>query len=317
MRRRLWMGIVLGIAMASGTGIATFAADGTGDPFLWLEDVHGTAALDWVNKANAGALKLLKSDPGYQRDYDAILSILDAGDRIPMGQLHGDWVFNFWQDPAHVRGIWRRTGVQSYETQTPQWETLLDIDKLAAEENKSWVFKAANCSPDLSRCLISLSAGGGDTVVLREFDPEAKRFVEEGFALGEAKAEAVYVDANTILFSTDFGAGTLTQSGYPRIVKLWRRGEKLEDAKIVFEGKPEDVIASPAAFHGPEGSTAIVSRAVSYFETEYFTVTPDGGTVALPLPLSADLKEGHGGNLILTLRKDWTRTARTRSNKAR
>ena len=306
MRRRLWMGIVVGIAMASGTGIATFAADGTEDPYLWLEDIHGAAALDWVDKANTGALKLLKSDPAYQKDYDAILAILDANDRIPMGQLHGDWVFNFWQDPAHVRGIWRRTTVQSYETPAPQWETLLDVDKLAADEDKSWVFKSANCSPDLSRCLISLSAGGGDTVVLREFDPEAKRFVEEGFALGEAKAEAVYVDANTILFSTDFGAGTLTHSGYPRIVKLWRRGEKLDDAKIVFEGKPEDVIASPGAFHGPEGSTAIVSRAVSYFETEYFTVTAEGGTVALPLPLSADVKEGLRGDLILTLRKDWT-----------
>ena len=292
--------------MGLGLGTAMYGAEAPDDPYLWLEDIHGAKALDWVKEKNAVSLKLLKSDPDYQKDYEAILAILDADDRIPMGQLHGAAVFNYGQDPAHVRGIWRRTNVASYETPTPQWDTLLDVDRLAAAEGKSWVFKGANCSPDLSRCLISLSPDGGDTVVLREFDPTAKRFVDEGFALGEAKAEAAYVDANTVLFSTDFGTGTLTQSGYPRIVKLWRRGEPLANAKIVFEGKVQDVIASPAVFHGPTGSTAIVSRAISYFENEYFAVTQDGGTVALPLPSSADLKAEFGGNLIATLRKDWT-----------
>jgi prolyl oligopeptidase len=223
-----------------------------------------------------------------------------------MGQLHGGTVFNFWQDPAHVRGIWRRTDIASYETPAPKWETLLDVDRLAADEGKSWVFKGANCSPDLSRCLIALSPGGGDPVVLREFDPAAKRFVDEGFALGEAKAEATYVDANTILFSTDFGPGTLTQSGYPRIVKLWRRGEPLANAKIVFEGKAQDVVASPSVFHSSSGSTALVSREVTFFEAEYFAVTAEGGTLPLPLPLYADLKAELDGNLIATLRKDWT-----------
>jgi prolyl oligopeptidase len=305
MRLRLWMGRIAGIAMSMGLGTA-MSADVPEDPYLWLEDIHGAQALQWVNDQNAVSLKLLKSDPNYQKNYDAILAILDADDRIPMGQLHGKYVFNFWQDPAHVRGIWRRTTVASYESAAPQWDVLLDIDKLAADETRNWVFKGANCSPDLSRCLISLSPGGGDTVVLREFDPAAKRFVDEGFALGEAKAEAAYLDADTILFSTDFGPGTLTQSGYPRIVKLWRRGAALAQAKIVFEGKAEDVIASPAVFHSPAGSVAVVSRAVSYFETEYFYVTPDGATVPLPLPLSADLKALHGGNLIATLRKGWT-----------
>ena len=306
MRLRIWTGVLAGMAIVLGTVTAMYGADVAEDPYLWLEDVHGAKPLEWVKEQNAVALKLLKADPDYQKDYDAILSILDAEDRIPMGQLNGPSVFNFWQDPAHVRGIWRRTSIASYQTAVPQWDVLLDVDKLAAEEGKSWVFKGARCSPDLSRCLISLSPDGGDTVVLREFDPAAKRFVDDGFALGEAKAEAAYVDADTILFSTDFGPGTLTHSGYPRIVKLWRRGEKLTDAKIVFEGRVEDVVASPGVFHSPEGSIALVSRGVSFFETEYFYVAPDGGTVALPLPLSADLKAELGGNLIATLRKDWT-----------
>jgi prolyl oligopeptidase len=277
------------------------------DPYLWLEDVHGAKPLEWVQEQNAVAFKQLKSSPEYQKNYDTILALLDATDRIPSGQLHGDSVFNFWQDPAHVRGIWRRTSVASYESSVPQWDTILDVDELARTENKSWVFKGATCSPDLVRCLVKLSPGGGDTVVLREFDPEARRFVEEGFALGEAKAEAVYIDANTILFSTDFGPGTLTQSGYPRIVKLWRRGERLDDAKIVFEGKPEDVIVSPAVFHSVNGSTALVTRAVSFFDTEYYYVTPEGRTVALPLPLSAVLKAELDGNLIAIMRQAWAR----------
>jgi prolyl oligopeptidase len=314
MRISLWVGTIAAVAMMLGTGAAIYAAEISDDPYLWLEDIHGAQALDWVNAQNAVSLRLLKTDPDYRKDYDAILSLLDADDRIPMGQLHGNTVFNFWQDPAHVRGIWRRTTVTSYETPAPQWETLLDIDKLSADEAKGWVFKGASCSPDLSRCLIRLSPDGGDTVVLREFEPVAKRFVDGGFQLGEAKAEAAYIDANTILFSTDFGAGTLTRSGYPRIVKLWRRGVPLANAKIVFEGKPEDVIASPAVFQGPNGSTALVSRAVSFFETEYSYVTPEGATIPLPLPLSADV---HGvtaagvtgadsDQLIVTLRKDWT-----------
>jgi prolyl oligopeptidase len=305
MRRRIGMGLLAGLALMFGTVTAMYGADAADDAYLWLEDIHGAKPLEWVNEQNAVTLKLLKSDPDYQKDYDAILSVLDADDRIPIGELHGPNVFNFWQDPAHVRGIWRRTSVASYETPNPQWDVLLDVDKLAAEEGKNWVFKRAMCSPDLSRCLISLSPGGGDTTVLREFDPAAKLFVDEGFALGEAKAEAVYMDGNTILFGTDFGTGTLTHSGYPRIVKIWRRGQKLEDAKIVFEGEPADVIVSPGVIHSQNGSIAVVSRSVSYFDTEISYVTPDGATIPLPLPLSAHLRAAVGDDLFIILRKDW------------
>ena len=284
---------------------ASFGAD-MDDPYLWLEDTHGAKPLEWVKEKNAVSLKQLKGDPSYQTNYDALLAILDADDRIPMGQLHGDTVFNFWQDPTHVRGIWRRTAVASYESANPQWETVIDVDKLAADEGKSWVWKKADCAPDLTRCLVALSPGGGDAVVLREFDLPAKRFIDGGFSLGEAKAEATYVDSDTVLFSTDFGPGTLTQSGYPRIVKLWKRGQNVADAKTVFEGTKEDVVVSPGVFHGPGGSTALVVRAVSFFESEHFYVTPEGMTVKLPLPLFVDVKGMTGDDLIATLRKDWT-----------
>lgn len=297
-----WTGAALALALLAGT---SFGAD-MDDPFLWLEDVHGAQALAWVNEKNAKSLSALKSDPAYKTNYDTLLAILDAEDRIPAGNLQGDAVFNFWQDKAHPRGLWRRTSIASYETATPQWETILDVDALSVAKGKNWVFSRARCSPERSRCLIAMSLGGGDTVVLREFDLAAKRFMADGFNLGEAKTEAAYIDANTVLFSTDFGPGTLTQSGYPRIVKLWRRGESVEAAKTVFEGRVEDVVVSPGVFHGPQGATPIVGRAVSFFESEQFAVLPDGSTLPLPLPLSADLKGMTGGDLIATLRKDWT-----------
>jgi prolyl oligopeptidase len=293
------------LAAALSAGTASLGADVAEDPYLWLEDIHGEKPLQWVKQQNAVSLKLLKSDPDYQKDYDSILSVLDATDRIPTGQVYVSYIFNFWQDDAHVRGIWRRTTIASYESASPQWETLIDVDKLAEDEGKNWVFKHASCALDLTRCLVALSPGGGDTVVLREFDPVAKRFLDDGFNLGEAKAEAAYIEANTILFSTDFGAGSLTASGYPRIVKLWRRGQKISDAKTVFEGKPEDVVVSPAVFQGPGGATALIARSVSYFETEY-SVLAGAEAVKLPLPLFAEVKTEIGGQLIVLLRKDWT-----------
>jgi prolyl oligopeptidase len=300
---------ILVAALALLAARAGLGAEMTDDPYRWLADIHSERALQWVADQNEVALKTIKGDPAYQPDYAAVLAMLDADDRVPAGELHGGMVFNFWQDRAHVRGLWRRTDIASYESAAPRWETLLDVDALAAAEGKAWVFKGAHCSPDLARCLIALSPDGGDTVVLREFDPIAKHFAADGFALGEAKAEAVYLDKDTILFSTDFGKGTLTKSGYPRIVKLWRRGEALAAARTVYEGKAEDVVVSPAAYQGPDGTVALVARALDFFDTEYFAVNAAGAqpaTVRLPLPASADVAGVTAGRLIATLRKDWT-----------
>src|SRR5215471_656618 len=301
MHWRSWIAGLLAGVIVVGAGLAADLAE---DPYLWLEDIHGAKALAWAEEQNASAFKRLKSDSDYAKNYDAVLGVLDATDRIPMGQAYVSHVFNFWQDETHVRGIWRRTPISSYETQTPQWETLIDIDELARSEGKNWVFKRASCSLDLKRCLISLSLGGGDTVVLREFDPVAKRFMPDGFDLGESKAEAAYLDADTILFSTDFGKGTLTESGYPRIVKIWHRGERIADAKIVYQGTTADVVVSPVVFQLPSGPIALAARSIDYYETEYYSVIT-GQAVKLPLPESADVKAAIGDQLIATLRKEW------------
>jgi prolyl oligopeptidase len=287
-------------------GAAKMEKPAADDPYLWLEDVHGAKPLDWVKKQNERSLALLKSDPDYQKYYDTILSILDATDRIPYARFQHEWAYNYWQDAQHSKGIWRRATVADYTTATPHWETVLDVDALAAKEHESWVWEGGDCSPSLSRCLISLSRGGGDAHVLREFDIKTKTFVPDGFTLPETKSNYAYIDEDTILFGNALGPGSYTASGYPRIVKLWRRGTPIADAKTVFEGKKEDVSIGPAVMHGPMGNVPLIARAVSFFQTEYYYVGKGGSTRKMPLPLSADLKGATQGNLIFTLREDWS-----------
>jgi prolyl oligopeptidase len=279
---------------------------GMDDPYLWLEDVHGAKPLAWVGQQNARTLKRLAQDPDYRGDYESVLAILDASDRIPFGGLDRQYVFNFWQDQQNPKGVWRRTTIADYATAEPHWEVLLDVDRLAAAEHENWVFKGAQCGPSLSHCLVALSRAGGDAMVVREFDLATRSFLKEGFSLPEAKTSVSYVDDDTVLFGTDFGKGSLTISGYPRIVKLWRRGEPVAGAKTMFEGKTDDVAVSPLVWHAPGGSLAVIVRAPSFFETEYYLQVAGGAWARLPVPLSANLQGLTDGQLIFTFREDWS-----------
>jgi len=276
------------------------------DPYLWLEDVHGARALAWVKAQNAKSTAVLQADSDYQKDYDAILRVLDATDRIPYGELDHQYVFNFWQDAQHPKGIWRRTSIADYANATPAWDVLLDVDKLAADERENWVWKGADCTPSLKRCLLTLSRGGGDAAVVREFDPDTRAFAKGGFELAEAKSQITWLDEDTVIFGTDFGAGSMTSSGYPRLVKVWKRGEPMASARTVYEGKESDVASVGVVFHDPAGTIALVQRAPSFFTAEYYELGADGTTRQLPLPLGADLKGAQGRSLLFTLREDWT-----------
>ena len=299
---------VMGGAMATEAVGATTRSHSTlgGDPYLWLEEVHGARSMEWVRQQNARAMAMLRADPDYQTDYQAILKVMDAADRIPYGDLDHQWVFNFWQDAQHPKGIWRRASIADYAHAAPAWQVLLDLDRLAADEHENWVWKGAECSPALRRCLLHLSRGGGDAVVVREFDLATRTFVADGFRLEEAKSSINWLDEDTVLFGTDFGPGSMTSSGYPRIVKLWKRGAPMTQARPIFEGSASDVGASAVVFHEPSGTIALVQRDVSFFSAEYRWLRADGGLQQLPLPLGADLKGAQGPHLIFTLRDEWT-----------
>ena len=282
------------------------AAAGGDEQYQWLEDVQGEKALAWAREHNAKTTKLLEARPEYEPIYKRTLEILDSKDKIPMPSILGDAIYNFWRDDGHERGIWRRTTLASYRTPNPEWETVLDVDALAKAEGKAWVFHGANCLPPAyERCMITLSAGGSDAAVVREFDTKAKDFVSGGFSLPEAKSNVSWRDQDTLWVGTDFGPGSLTSSGYPRIVKLWKRGTPLAEAKTVFEGSAEDVASFGRTEILSDGRYDLVQRTPAFFRQEIFLYAGDR-PVKLDVPEDCDPRAFFHGRFLFSLRSDWT-----------
>ncbi len=289
------------------TALAALGAAAGGDEqYQWLEEVQGEKALAWAKEHNAKSTKVLEARPEYKAIYKRTLEILDSKEKIPMPRLLGDTIYNFWRDDAHERGIWRRTTLASYRTPAPQWETVLDIDALAKAEGKAWVFHGAECLPPAdTRCMVSLSQGGSDASVEREFDTKTKDFVKDGFSLPEAKSRVAWRDEDTLWVGTDFGQGSLTTSGYPRIVKVWKRGTPVSAAKTVFEGKTEDVASGGQSEILSDGRYDIVTRVPAFFKQEAFLDLGDH-LVKLDIPEDADIRVFFHGRLLFSLRSDWT-----------
>ncbi|MCM3884369.1 prolyl oligopeptidase family serine peptidase [Frankia sp. R82] len=274
------------------------------DPYQWLEDVLGDEALTWVRERNAETSAELAESDTFTALRAEIREVLDADDRIPYPVRRGEHLYNFWRDATHPRGLWRRTTLESYRTAEPDWEIVLDVDALATAEDENWVWHGAQVlRPGYRRALVSLSRGGADANVIREFDLVDKAFVAGGFTLPEAKSSVGWIDQDRIYVGTDVGEGSLTSSGYPRIVQEWRRGTDLSEAVTVFEGKPEDV--SVGAYHDPtEGHEHdIVHRSVDFYRDETYLRTPSG-LVRLDVPDDAH-SSIHRTWLLVTTRSQW------------
>jgi prolyl oligopeptidase len=241
------------------------------DPYRWLENVDGPQALEWVRQRSARTVAGLGGAPGFVALRDGIRQVLDAQDRIPFTSWRGEYLYNLWKDREHPRGLWRRTTLEEYRGREPRWQVLLDVDRLAEQEGENWVWQGATVlRPGYERCLISLSRGGADASVVREFDLASLAFVADGFTLPEAKSDVAWIDVDRIFVGTDFGAGSLTSSGYPRIVKLWRRGTPLSEATLVFEGGPDDVAVSAEHDPTPGFERDLVSRWRDFFHGERY-----------------------------------------------
>jgi len=208
----------------------------SGDRYMWLEEIESDKVLEWVKTKNKSTVDELEKYPEYQDINTKVLSILNSKDKIAYPSIRGDYIYNFWQDATHQRGIWRRVPFKGYFKDAIEWETVLDLDELSEKEGEKWAFEGASFlykTNDL--CLLSLSRGGADAVVTREFDLKKKSFVEDGFYIPEAKSDVSWIDRSTLVVSTDFGKGTTTTSGYPRITKIWKRGTALAEAHVLFE----------------------------------------------------------------------------------
>jgi prolyl oligopeptidase len=284
--------------------VATAAEDV--DPYAWLEEVEGSKALAWAKEQNRKTTAELESVKQFKPIYERTRQILDSQDRIPSPELHGDMVYNFWQDKDHPRGLWRRVALASYRNPAPPWETVIDVDSLVKAEGVPWAWKGAEClPPEQRRCMVSLARGGSDAAVYREFDVSTKSFVQDGFTLPEAKSNVSWRDADSLWVGTDFGPGSTTTSGYARLVKIWKRGTPLAEARTVFEGSTSDVASAGFTTFTPGGSYDFVIRTPVFFRQETYIVLGDR-LVKIDVPEDANLEGLFKDRILFSLRTDWS-----------
>ncbi|MCL1077359.1 S9 family peptidase [Parashewanella spongiae] len=285
------------------------------DKFIWLEDVEGAKPMEWVKQHNAVSAKSIKSYSKFNDLVNNGLDIYNSKERIPYASRRGDYLYNFWKDETHTRGIYRRTTMEEYVKAEPKWETVLDIDALGKKEGVNWVYKGMNCQyPDNIRCLVSLSRGGADAVEIREFDLSTKDFVpksEKPFFLPEAKSGLSWIDKNHVFVGTDFGGDEgATDSGYPKVVKLWTRGTDLSEAKVVYRGKQQSVSIGAYVMYDDKTPLNLVYESETFYTSKQ-SVYQDGKLISLPLPDDASLQGYFKGNLYIELKSDLTSNGKT------
>lgn len=274
------------------------------DPYLWLEDITGDDALDWVRKQNEPTIAEFGGEPFEQMRAEA-LEVLDTDARIPYVRRRGDHLYNFWRDADNPRGLWRRTTLESYRTEEPDWDVMIDVDSVADADGENWVWAGAEViEPDFSLALIELSRGGADATVVREFDMQTMRFVTGGFTLPEAKTSVTWQDRDTVLVGTDLGDGSLTDSGYPRIVKRWRRGQPLEDAQTLFEGETTDVSVGCGYDPTPGYERLLITRSFDFFNRHRYELRGDE-LIPIEVPTDAGISV-HREWLLIRPRTEWT-----------
>ena len=278
------------------------------DRYLWLEDVQGERALAWVRERNAQARERLQAWPDFLPLRQRIREVLDSRDRIPAVRRRGEAFYNLWQDATNPRGLWRRTSLAEYRKAQPAWETVLDLDALGKTEGVNWVWGGSNSfGPAHRRSMLKLSKGGADAAVQREFDTVTKRFVpasEGGFELPEAKSSFDWIHADSAYIGTDFGPGSMTDSGYPRVIKRWQRGQRWQDAVTVFEGQQSDVAAWALVDRTPGFERTLFGRSIDFYRTETFLLQ-DGQLRRIPKPDDAELAFWREWALV-SLRSPWT-----------
>ncbi|MBN1222469.1 MAG: S9 family peptidase [Candidatus Aminicenantes bacterium] len=277
------------------------------DPYLWLEEVQGQRALDWVQAENDRTLQRLTGDPRFQALYEEGLEDLTRTDRLPGVTIIGEHTYDLLQDSKHIRGLWRRTLLESFLRGQPEWETVLDLDELAASEKKSWVFAGAVFAyPDNDLCMLKLSPGGSDAGVWREFDPKSKRFVSDGFQLPEAKSNVAWLDRNTLLVQAAFDAEGSTTSGYGRQIRRWDRGTAYEKAPVIMEVDSTHMGASPSVITDGDQKHILIVDMITIFDLDYYSLDKDGLPARLPLPAEFTLSGIFKGRAFGRLKNDWS-----------
>jgi prolyl oligopeptidase len=288
--------------LASG---AVMSDDDNNDPYLWLEQVEAEEALDWAREQNERSEAYLQAHALFDPIHERSLQILTSEDRIAYPSLMGGRIYNFWRDANHVRGIWRTTSRENYASERPDWDVIIDVDKLAEAEDENWVWAGSSCRyPDYDRCLVGLSRGGADAAVRREFDLEKREFVEDGFVLEESKSFISWRDRDSVFLAPAFEPEQMTTSEYPRQIHIWQRGTAQSEAELVFEGKTSDVLVTATRLWDKDTPYDVFIRLPTFFTREYH-IYRDGEAHRIELPGDAELAGVLDGQLLVELKSDW------------
>lgn len=302
MKKQLFFLFAMIILLCS---VQNINAQVTDDPNLWLEEIDGTKALDWVRSQNKITVDELEKYPAFQDINKKNFEVYNSKERIASPDIRGNYIYNFWQDEKNERGVWRRTTLNEYMKKSPEWEVVLDIDALSKAENEKWVFHGASfLFPNYDRCIVSLSRGGGDADIKREMDLKAKQFIKDGFSLPEAKGSTSWKDENTLYVMTNYGEGSLTESGYPRIAKIWKRGTPLSEAKTIFEGESKDVSVSAYTVFTPERNYDFVHRGITFYTSHLYAIE-NGKLTKMDIPDDASFSGLFKNQMLLELKSDW------------
>jgi prolyl oligopeptidase len=287
-------------------GVQSVLAETTNDQYKWLEGVEDNKAMEWVKSQNAISETELSSSPLYKELHDTTLDILNDKDKIRYVSIRGDKVYNYWKDEKHIRGLYQEANLKDYLANKPQWETVFDLDKISKAENESWVYGGINCLfPDYELCILSLSRGGADAKVAREFNLKKRQFVKNGFFLPEAKSNISWKDENTLYVGTDFGKGSLTKSGYPRIAKLWKRGTSLDTAKVAYEASIDSVSAGVYRSFSIHGNIDIAYDVTSFYTNKYYLLDDKNNKVEILKPDDAQVSGLYNKQIFVELKSDW------------
>ncbi|MGC2616187.1 MAG: prolyl oligopeptidase family serine peptidase [Terracidiphilus sp.] len=299
------------IVAVAGTQIARAQGSTTEQPdkYTWLEDIHGDKSMEWVKTENARTAAVMEKQASFAPLDEDALKVLDSPDKLASPQFRGGLVYNTWRDKDHVRGIVRRTTLESYLTDDPKWETVIDYDALGQQDKQSWVGHGLACmQPEEERCMVALSVGGEDAVTFREFNLKQGKFIEDGFVMPRGKQRLAWLDEDTLLIGRDWGPGTMSEAGYPITVRKWKRGTPLEGAVEVYRGDTKDngYGDDPIVLvDGQRNSVALIERSKSTFESEWYVLLPDGPR-KLGLPLKCNVAGLQDNQLLVLLQEDWT-----------
>ena len=294
--------MIAAFAVALNIPASSFADE---DSYLWLETVESENALAWARGQNQRSLDQLEAHPLFEPIHNKALEILTSDDRIAYPSLMGGEIYNYWRDAEHVRGIWRMTSLQGYRSDDPDWDVIIDLDQLAEDEGENWVWAGSGCRyPEYDRCLIGLSIGGADAAVRREFDLQTRQFVEDGFILPESKSGISWRDRDSVFYGPAFTPEDMTDSGYPRTVRLWRRGTPKEQSELIYEGEQTDVAATGVRFWDGDDYYDLIVRVPDFFSRHYYRYI-DGEVRRIHVPEDADLVGMLNGQLLVNLKSDW------------